>query len=268
MRGIVGWVKRSADPTHSSKTPLPRWVFANARPNLRWLDSDLLHSFTRSKLVVAAALVVALVVGAAFLAPLIAPQDSYDLKSLSLIDANLPPAWAAGGDSRYLLGTDDHLVLNDTGSGTLTRRGVSAAITLDATELRRLRDQLDRYGELETIAKKIERALGEIPESAHAVLNGDDPRVAEIGLHLANKPTWLGLDDTSVAAKTLPDMIDSAFMHLPIGWLQVGIVRDMTEDLNALGREDFPQNVLRMWTDSGKLGACHRAGSAQRQVSG
>jgi multiple sugar transport system substrate-binding protein len=56
------------------------------------------------------------------------------------------------------------------------------------------------------------------------------------------------------AAKTLPDMIDSAFMHLPIGWLQVGIVRDMTEDLNALGREDFPQNVLRMWTEGGKLG--------------
>jgi peptide/nickel transport system permease protein len=69
--------------------------------------SDLFHSFTRSKLVVAAALVVALVVGAAFLAPLIAPQDPYNLKSLSLIDANLPPAWAVGGDSRYLLGTDD-----------------------------------------------------------------------------------------------------------------------------------------------------------------
>jgi hypothetical protein len=41
-----------------------------------------------------------------------------------------------------LLGTDDHLVLNDTGSGTLTRRGVSAAITLDASELSRLREQL------------------------------------------------------------------------------------------------------------------------------
>jgi peptide/nickel transport system permease protein len=57
--------------------------------------------------VVAAALVVALVVGAASLAPLIAPQDPYDLKTLSLIDANLAPAWEGGGDSRYLLGTDD-----------------------------------------------------------------------------------------------------------------------------------------------------------------
>jgi peptide/nickel transport system permease protein len=70
-------------------------------------DSDLFHSFTRSRLVVAAALVVAMMVGAAFLAPLIAPHNPYDLKSLSLIDANLPPAWVEGGDGRYLLGTDD-----------------------------------------------------------------------------------------------------------------------------------------------------------------
>jgi peptide/nickel transport system permease protein len=39
--------------------------------------------------------------------PLIAPQDPYDLASLSLLDANTPPAWEQGGDSRFLLGTDD-----------------------------------------------------------------------------------------------------------------------------------------------------------------
>src|SRR5438876_9658368 len=46
------------------------------------------------------------------------------------------------------------------------------------------RDQLDRYGELETIAKKIEGALSGVPESGHVLLNADDPRVAEIGLGL------------------------------------------------------------------------------------
>jgi peptide/nickel transport system permease protein len=51
--------------------------------------------------------VVVALVGAAFLAPLIAPHDPYDLRSLSLLDANLPPAWVEGGDARYLLGTDD-----------------------------------------------------------------------------------------------------------------------------------------------------------------
>jgi peptide/nickel transport system permease protein len=72
-----------------------------------FLDSDLLHSFLRSRLVVLAALISGLIVGAAVLAPLIAPHDPYDLKSLSLLDANTPPAWEKGGDPNFLLGTDD-----------------------------------------------------------------------------------------------------------------------------------------------------------------
>jgi peptide/nickel transport system permease protein len=71
------------------------------------LDSDLAYSFTRSKLVVAAAILTLAIAGAALLAPLIAPLNPYDLKSLSLLDANMPPAWLQGGDRRYLLGTDD-----------------------------------------------------------------------------------------------------------------------------------------------------------------
>jgi peptide/nickel transport system permease protein len=71
------------------------------------LDSDLLHSFLASRLAVAAAVVTLLLVGAALLAPLIAPHDPYDLKSLSLLDADMPPAWEAGGERRFPLGTDD-----------------------------------------------------------------------------------------------------------------------------------------------------------------
>jgi peptide/nickel transport system permease protein len=72
-----------------------------------FLDSDLLHSFLGSKLVVVAALLSVAIVGAAFLAPFIAPHDPYDLKALSLLDANTPPAWEKGGDRHFLLGTDD-----------------------------------------------------------------------------------------------------------------------------------------------------------------
>jgi lipid II isoglutaminyl synthase (glutamine-hydrolysing) len=71
------------------------------------------------------------------------------------------------------------------------------------------RDQLDRYGELESIAKKIELALNSAPEEAHVVLNADDPRVAEIGLSLSRQPLWFGLQDTSVATKTLPHAADA-----------------------------------------------------------
>jgi UDP-N-acetylmuramyl tripeptide synthase len=71
------------------------------------------------------------------------------------------------------------------------------------------RDQLDRYGELESIAKKIESALSGLPENARAILNADDPRVAEIGLGLPSSPMWYGLDDTSVAAHELPHAADA-----------------------------------------------------------
>ncbi|TMF84048.1 MAG: DUF1727 domain-containing protein [Chloroflexi bacterium] len=71
------------------------------------------------------------------------------------------------------------------------------------------RDQLDRYGELESIARKIEKALASQPETARAILDADDPRVAEIGLNLTIKPLWYGLEDTSVATKTLPHAADA-----------------------------------------------------------
>ena len=70
-------------------------------------DSDLFYSFRSSKVAVAAAVLTLVMVGGAFLAPLIAPHDPYDLRSLELIDADKPPAWVAGGEARYLLGTDD-----------------------------------------------------------------------------------------------------------------------------------------------------------------
>src|ERR1700676_2569812 len=71
------------------------------------LDNDFVYSFWHSKITVAATLVALVIVLAAVLAPWIAPHDPFDLKTLSLLDSNAPPAWAKGGDMRFLLGTDD-----------------------------------------------------------------------------------------------------------------------------------------------------------------
>jgi lipid II isoglutaminyl synthase (glutamine-hydrolysing) len=78
-----------------------------------------------------------------------------------------------------------------------------------AIVLNLFRDQLDRYGELEKIAKTIEAALAALPEEGQAVLNADDPRVGEIGLSLARPPLWFGIEDRSVAAKKLPHAADA-----------------------------------------------------------
>lgn len=72
----------------------------------RFTESDLFYSFYRSKVTVVAAIVLLLLVLAAVFAPLIAPQDPFDIGSLSLLDSELPPAWMEGGNSAYWLGTD------------------------------------------------------------------------------------------------------------------------------------------------------------------
>ena len=71
------------------------------------IDSDLVYSFLRSRVTIAAAVVTLVIVLAALLAPWIAPNDPYDLRQLSLLDSHNPPAWLQGGDWRFLLGTDD-----------------------------------------------------------------------------------------------------------------------------------------------------------------
>ena len=53
-----------------------------------------------------AALLLALIASAALRAPLIAPHDPFDLASLDVLDAELPPWWREGSDPRFLLGTD------------------------------------------------------------------------------------------------------------------------------------------------------------------
>jgi peptide/nickel transport system permease protein len=73
----------------------------------RWRQSDLWWSFTRSKLTIVAALVTAVIVFSAFLAPVIAPYDPTDLSTLSLLDAMNPPAFEAQGTWAHPLGTDD-----------------------------------------------------------------------------------------------------------------------------------------------------------------
>ena len=73
----------------------------------RWIDSDLVWSFRHRPGVVLWTIVLAVVVFAAIFAPWVAPHDPFDLATLNLGDALMPPAWTANGSRTYLLGTDD-----------------------------------------------------------------------------------------------------------------------------------------------------------------
>jgi peptide/nickel transport system permease protein len=73
----------------------------------RWLDSDIWHSFKSSPTAMVAAAIAALCLLCALFAPWVSPHNPFDLATLNLSDARLPPAWVEGGTTTYLLGTDD-----------------------------------------------------------------------------------------------------------------------------------------------------------------
>ncbi len=62
--------------------------------------------FRESPVAVVALTVVALMAGLALFAPLVSPQNPYDLGGLSLLDARRPPGFVGSGGYAHLLGTD------------------------------------------------------------------------------------------------------------------------------------------------------------------
>ncbi|MBC9178983.1 ABC transporter permease [Pseudoroseomonas ludipueritiae] len=71
-------------------------------PNLRRFFSE----FAENKVALVAAIIVLAIVLLALLAPLVAPQDPYDLASLTLRDARRPPGYVGTQGYTHLLGTD------------------------------------------------------------------------------------------------------------------------------------------------------------------
>ncbi|MBI2770247.1 MAG: ABC transporter permease [Burkholderiales bacterium] len=70
-------------------------------------QSDIGYSFRTSPVAVAAAVVAFICIFCAVFANLVAPFNPFNLATLELSDAFLPPSWEPGGNAKYLLGTDD-----------------------------------------------------------------------------------------------------------------------------------------------------------------
>jgi peptide/nickel transport system permease protein len=73
----------------------------------RWFDSDVGYSFRTSPVAMVAGGIALVCVFCAVFAGWVAPHNPFDLTTLVLSDARLPPAWIAEGSTKYLLGTDD-----------------------------------------------------------------------------------------------------------------------------------------------------------------
>lgn len=71
------------------------------------------------------------------------------------------------------------------------------------------RDQLDRYGELETLARKMDGALRELEPGSHVVLNADDPLVASLGKDSPATLHYYGIESEEAAEGSLRHAADS-----------------------------------------------------------
>ncbi|MFW7340575.1 ABC transporter permease [Pollutimonas sp. H1-120] len=73
----------------------------------RAYNSDIFYSFSHSPTAIISAIVALLIGLGALFAPLVSPHNPFDLATLNLLDANIPPVWSSSGDPRFFLGTDD-----------------------------------------------------------------------------------------------------------------------------------------------------------------
>ncbi len=73
------------------------------------------------------------------------------------------------------------------------------------------RDQLDRYGEVDTVATAWQAALAGLPSSSRVLLNADDPAVADLGNGLDAQVAYYGLQDRRHAGSGVLHSADSQF---------------------------------------------------------
>lgn len=73
------------------------------------------------------------------------------------------------------------------------------------------RDQLDRYGEVDSIAQKWIEGVKGMSSKTTLVANADDPLISELGNKFKGKVLYFGLDDNSKTISKLPHAVDSTY---------------------------------------------------------
>ncbi len=73
------------------------------------------------------------------------------------------------------------------------------------------RDQLDRYGEVNTVAKNWEEALKNVPKQTALFTNGDDPKLSNILKNMRMNAYYFGLDDKLMENDKKPYDVDFTY---------------------------------------------------------
>lgn len=73
------------------------------------------------------------------------------------------------------------------------------------------RDQLDRYGEVDTISRRWQEAIAPLPHETKVILNADDPTLSHLGQQLPQKVLFFGLSEPDLYLDEIPHAVDSIY---------------------------------------------------------
>jgi UDP-N-acetylmuramyl tripeptide synthase len=73
------------------------------------------------------------------------------------------------------------------------------------------RDQLDRYGEVDTISQRWGKAIASLPPETVVVANADDPTLSHMGQQLTQNVLFFGLTEPNSYLDEIPHAVDSIY---------------------------------------------------------
>ncbi|BFM40000.1 Mur ligase family protein [Synechocystis sp. LKSZ1] len=73
------------------------------------------------------------------------------------------------------------------------------------------RDQLDRYGEVDSISQRWQAAITPLPPETVVVLNADDPTLSYLGQQLPQTVRYFGLAEPKLYLEAIPHAVDSIY---------------------------------------------------------
>ncbi len=73
------------------------------------------------------------------------------------------------------------------------------------------RDQLDRYGEVDTISKRWTKVISTLPAETVVIPNADDPTLSNLGQQLPQRVLFFGLNEPEHYLEAIPHAVDSIY---------------------------------------------------------
>ena len=73
------------------------------------------------------------------------------------------------------------------------------------------RDQLDRYGEVDSISLAWQKAISPLPHETTIILNADDPTLSYLGQQLSQQTFYFGLSESEQYLEEIPHAADSIY---------------------------------------------------------